>query len=179
MKKLIVLALSLMAIAVQAQEINWITMDEALAAQKENPKKIVVDVYADWCGPCKMMDRNTFTNEDVIQYINENFYAVKFDAEGTEEVNYQGHQFTNPEYKEGKRGRNSTHQFTRALQVRGYPSMVYFDEKGALIQAVPGYQAPQQLEIYLKMIATDDYKEITSAESWQNYQKSFEGTFQK
>ena len=179
MKKLLILALSLIAIAVQAQEINWITMDEALAAQKKNPKKIVVDVYADWCGPCKMMDRNTFANEDVIQYINDNFYAVKFDAEGTEEVNYQGHQFTNPEYREGKRGRNSTHQFTRALQVRGYPSMVYFDENGGLIQAVPGYQAPQQLEIYLKMIASDDYKEITSAESWQNYQKSFEGTFQK
>src|SRR5699024_6428862 len=170
MRKLFLFILVITAFGMQAQEIKWITMNEALAAQKENPKKIVVDVYADWCGPCKMMDRNTFTNEDVIQYINENFNAVKFDAEGTEEVNYQGHQFTNPEYKEDKRGRNSTHQFTREIQVRGYHSMVYFDEKGALIQAVPVYQASQQLEIYLMMISTDDYKEFISAESWQIYQ---------
>src|SRR5690625_4944536 len=179
MRKIFLLIFTVATFAVQAQEINWITMDEALAAQKKNPKKIVVDVYADWCGPCKMMDRNTFTNKDVIQYINENFYAVKFNAEGTEEVNYQGKQFTNPGYRKGKRGRNATNQFPMALQVRGYPSMVYFDENGTLIQAIPGYQTPQQLEVYLKMIASDDYKEITSAESWQNYQKSFEGTFRK
>ena len=179
MRKLFFLFFAITAVAVQAQEINWITMDEALAAQKKSPKKIVVDVYADWCGPCKMMDRNTFTNADVIDYINENYYAVKFDAEGDEEVNYQGKQFTNPGYVKGKRGRNATHQFPMALQVRGYPSMVYFDEEGSLIQAIPGYQTPQQLEVYLKMIGSDDYKEVTSAQAWQNYQTSFERTFRK
>ena len=177
MRKILFLLLTFTAIAVQAQEINWITMDQALAAQKKNPKKIIVDVYADWCGPCKMMDRNTFTNKDVIKYINDNFYAVKFNAEGTEEVNINGQKLTNPAYNPARRGRNATHQFVTALQVRGYPSMVYFTEKGEVIQAVPGYQSPQQLEIYLKMMASDDYKNITSAAEWQEYQKSFQGTF--
>ena len=179
MRKLLLFLFTITVLTVQAQEINWVTMDEALAAQQESPRKIVVDVYADWCGPCKMMDRNTFSNADVIEYINENYYAVKFDAEGDEVVNYQGQQFTNPGYVEGKRGRNATHEFSMALQVRGYPSMVYFDEQGELIQAIPGYQTPQQLEVFLKMIGSDDYKEVTSAESWQNYQKSFQGTFRK
>jgi|SRR5699024_5514147 len=177
MRKLFLFILVITAFGMQAQEIKWITMNEALAAQKKNPKKIVVDVYADWCGPCKMMDRNTFTDKNVINYINENFYAVKFNAEGTEEVTYNGKTFTNPKYQANKRGRNATHQFPLALQVRAYPSLVYFDEEGAVIQTIPGYFTPSQLEIYLKMMATDDYKEITTAEAWNAYQKAFEGTF--
>lgn len=49
MKKLFLLFLALIAIGVQAQEIKWMTIDEALEAQKKKPKKIVVDFYTDWC----------------------------------------------------------------------------------------------------------------------------------
>jgi thioredoxin-related protein len=162
----------------QSQEINWMTMNEALEAQKKNPKKIFVDVYTTWCGPCKLLDKNTFTNKDVINYLNKNFYSVKFNAEGTEEVTYNGFTYTNPRYQEGRKGRNATHQFTGALKVTGYPSLAYFDEQGNFIQAVPGYRTPQQLEIFLKMMATDDYKKLTTTEAWNDYQKNFVSTFQ-
>ena len=102
-----------------AQEINWMTMNEALAAQQENPKKIFMDVYTTWCGPCKLMDRNTFSNNDVIDYINENYYAVKFNAEGTEEITFEDFTYTNPNYQEGRKGRNTTHFFADALKLRG------------------------------------------------------------
>ncbi len=162
----------------QGQQINWMTMNEALEAQKKNPKKIFVDVYTTWCGPCKLLDRNTFTNKDVINYLNKNFYSVKFNAEGTEEVTYNGFTYTNPRYQEGRKGRNGTHQFTSALKVTGYPSLAYFDENGKFIQAVAGYRTPQQLEIFLKMMATDDYKKLTTTEAWNEYQNNFKGTFQ-
>ena len=45
-----------------AQKINWVSFNEALELQKETPKKIIMDVYTNWCGPCKMLDRNTFQN---------------------------------------------------------------------------------------------------------------------
>ena len=48
---------------VAAQEINWISMEAALAKQKEVPKKIMVDMYTAWCGPCRMLDKNTFSNK--------------------------------------------------------------------------------------------------------------------
>ena len=160
-----------------AQEIEWISMNEALEKQKEVPKKIFMDVYTNWCGPCKLLDKNTFHNEDVVNYVNNHYYAVKFNAEGTEEVNYNNFTYTNPNYKLGRKGRNSQHFFANALKISGYPSMVFFDETGNLIAPVVGYKTPKQLEIYLKMIKNDDYKDLTTADKWQSYEQNFKSTF--
>lgn len=162
---------------VSQDEIQWMTMNEALEAQKEQPKKIIMDVYTHWCGPCKLLDKNTFSNKDVIEFINTNYYPVKFNAEGTEEITYQDFTYTNPNYQPARKGRNATHFFADALRLQGYPSLVFFEENGDLIQALPGYKTPQELEIYLKMIANDDYKELTTMEAWEKYQKNFKGSF--
>lgn len=179
MKKIILIAIvCLFATTVSAQKgINWMSMDEALAAQETAPKKIFMDVYTLWCGPCKMLDKNTFSDKKVIKYINKNYYAVKFNAEGPDDITHKGFTYTNPRYREDKKGRNSTHFFADALKLRGYPSLVFFTDNGTLIQALPGYKTPEQLEIYLKMIASDDYKEVTTRESWEEYQNNFKGTF--
>lgn len=179
MKKqyLLILMLVMGGLATAQESINWMTMNQALAAQKENPKKIFMDVYTDWCGPCKLMDRDTFGNANVIAFINQNYYAVKFNAEGTESIEYQDFVYTNPNYQEGRRGRNATHFFADALRLQGYPSVVFFEEDGTLIQALPGYKSPKNIEIYLKMIANNDYKTLTTVEAWQAYQAKFESTF--
>lgn len=177
-KSLIILCLLVPSSLLLAQDkIQWMTMNEALAAQKEHPKKIFMDVYTKWCGPCKLLDRQTFSNKDVIAFINANYYAVKFNAEGTEEITYQDFTYTNPNYQPARKGRNATHFFADALRLSGYPSLVFFEENGDLIQALPGFKSPQELEIYLKMIANDDYKELTTMEAWEAYQKKFKGTF--
>jgi thioredoxin-related protein len=177
MKKLLLFTFLLAIGNITAQEIQWMSMNDALAAQKKQPKKIFMDVYTTWCGPCKLLDKNTFSDKKVIDFINKNYYAVKFNAEGTEKITYQDFTYTNPNYQEGRKGRNATHFFADALKLRGYPSLVFFTNKGDLIQAVPGYKTPQQLEIYLKMIANDDYLKLTTTEAWQKYQDSFKSTF--
>src|SRR6056300_1975427 len=83
---------------VLAQNIQWMTLADAVEAQKTTPKKIFMDVYTDWCGPCKLLDKNTFQNPDVSRYISEHYYAVKFNAEGTEEIKYYDQTFQNPNY---------------------------------------------------------------------------------
>jgi len=177
MKHLLLLLALVATASVSAQKINWISMDEALAAQKENPKKIFMDVYTTWCGPCKLLDRTTFKDKNVVAFINENFYAVKFNAEGTESITYDDFTYTNPNYQPGRKGRNATHFFADALRLSGYPSLVFFKNDGKLIQAIPGYKTAQELEIYLKMIANDDYAKITTIAAWEEYQKNFKGTF--
>ena len=57
--------------------------------------------------------------------------------------------------------------------------MVFFTEKGDLIQPVTGYHLVRKSGIYLEMVATDDYKKITTAEAWQDYQEGFKGTFEE
>ena len=103
MKKLIlILAVTFFVSANSiAQEIKWVTFEEALALQKKKPKKIMMDVYTSWCGPCKMLDKNTFQNADVAKYVNDNYYAVKFNAEGNDVVKYKEVTYSNPGYKAG------------------------------------------------------------------------------
>ncbi|CDF80681.1 thioredoxin domain protein [Formosa agariphila KMM 3901] len=175
MKKGLLLMVLMFSIGhVYAQEINWVSLNEALELQKTTPKKIMMDAYTNWCGPCKMLDKNTFQNKDVAAYVNENFYAVKFNAEGKESITYQGNTYGNSGYDPAKKNsRNSVHDFTRALGVNAYPTIVFFDESAQVIAPVRGYQKPQQLEVYLKLFKTDKYKELTSQEVVDAYFAEF------
>ncbi len=127
---------------VVAQEVQWMSWEEAtnLAATEENPKKIFVDVYTDWCGWCKKMDKDTFQNAEVAAYMSENFYMVKLDGEGKEPITYKGKTF---EYVPS--GRKGYHQFALALlQGRlSYPTVVFLDENLNMLSPVPGYQKPK------------------------------------
>ncbi len=179
MKQTLLVALFIVLVSpLYAQdEIRWMSMNEALEAQKKVPKKIIMDVYTSWCGPCKLLDKNTFGNKDVIKFVNNNYYPVKFNAEGTESITYQDFTYTNPNYQEGRKGRNSQHLLANALKISGYPTIVFFKENGDLIQPYVGYKTPEQIEIFLKMIANDDYLKLTTGEAWQEYQKNFKGEF--
>jgi thioredoxin-related protein len=181
MKKiLLVLVIVLVSITTHAQEkeINWMTMNEALSAQAKSPKKIMMDVYTKWCGPCKMLDKNTFQNADVVKYVNDNYYAVKFNAEGMEKINYKGQTFANPNYDSSKaNSRNAQHQLAGALQITAYPTIVFFDENGDTLVPLPGYKTAPQLELYLKLFLNDKHKVIDSKEAWEKYQKDFQFEF--
>ena len=159
--------------SLSAQSIQWVTLAEAIEAQKANPKKIIIDVYTDWCGPCKLMDKNTFQNRDVAAYISKHYYAVKFNAEGNESITYSGNEFSNPNYDPEKKGRNATHQFTQYLGIRGYPSLIFMSETNDLIMPLVGYQKPRQIELFLKMIKQGDYMIFSKPEDFEKYKKSF------
>ena len=151
------------------------SLEEAIEAQEQEPRKIMMDVYTSWCGPCKMMMANTFAHPDVIAYLNENYYAVKFDAESPDPISYQGSVFENPGYRQGARGRNSPHQLSRALSVSAYPTLVFFKETGEVLAPITGYKTPQQIELFLRYF--DEFWSLGTQEEWDQFQKGFTPTF--
>lgn len=127
-------------------EVPWVSISDVEKLVKKNPKKVLVDVYTPWCGPCKMMDRNTFTDATVINAIGKNFYPVKFNAEGPDQVSFLGKTYENPGYQASRANRrNSRHQLTPYFGARGYPCLVILDENMQVVDRILGYKTPDQL----------------------------------
>ncbi len=152
----------------QNDKVNWIEIDKAFEANAKTPRKIFIDVYTDWCGWCKKMDENTFSNPVIATYLATKFHAVKFNAEGTKEIIYKG-----KVYKSTGRGPRSPHEFAIALlQGRlSYPSIVFMDENNNLITYISGYLTPDQLEPIMAYIESEAYK----TQSWENFRANFTG----
>jgi len=158
------LFLIFMGFNAQAQDINWISWEEAvqLSQTDAQPKKIFVDVYTDWCGWCKKMDKNTFQNPEVSKYMQDNFYMVKMDAEGKDPIKYQGKTF-----KFVPSGRRGYHELAAALlQGRmSYPTVVFLDEQLNMLSPVPGYQQVEPFMQIAKYFGENIYKD----KDWESY----------
>ena len=113
--------------------IVWLSIAEAEQLTDKTPKKIYVDFYTDWCGWCKVMDRETFTDKEVISYLNSNFYAVKFDAESTTNVTFNGVIYNRHSGMNGFAG--------KVLGPRaGFPTSAFFSEDKSVLEVAPGYK---------------------------------------
>lgn len=138
-----------------SEHIEWISLEEAQQRSMKAPRKILVDVYTDWCGWCKRMDRDTYEKPEVIQYINEHYYAVKFDAEQKEDINLGDRTF-----KFIPNGRHGYHELA-ALMLENrlsYPHTVFFDEKLVKIVAIPGYRGKMEMMAFLHYFKNNVYK---------------------
>lgn len=171
MNKLFTISLILLfATASFAQKaVQWNTFEKAIKLTEQKPRKIFIDMYTDWCGWCKKMDKDTFENPVIAEYLNKNFYAVKFDAERKDTVTFMGQKFvnTNP-----TRSRHS-HELARSL-LQGkmsYPSYVFMDEEMRVITVVPGYFPPEEFEPVLHFFGSNAYQTT----DWETFRKKFTG----
>lgn len=148
-----------------AAGIEWLTWDEAAKKMETEPRKVMVDVYTDWCGWCKKMDASTMTDPKVIEEIQKNWYAVKLDGEEKEEIEFRG-----TVYKFVAQGRRGYHELPAALMNgrMSYPTLVFLDEEYNIIQPLPGYRQARELEMILSYFGDDIYKDT----SWDDYQQS-------
>ncbi len=149
--------------------VKWLTLQEAEKLFQQNPRPFFIDTYTDWCGWCKKMDQETFTNSVISDMLNNRFYPVKFNAEGKDEVTFLGSKFIN----DGKAG--AAHQLAVVL-LNGqlsYPTVVFItkDSEKYNVSPVPGFREAKDMEIILSFFADKAYL----SQNWEAYQKSFKG----
>jgi thioredoxin-related protein len=129
---------------------TWLSFEEAAKMKNKGSKKYLVDVYTDWCGWCKVMDKKTFTDPEIQAYLKENFHIIKFNAEQKEAINFKG-----KKYEWMPLGRKGVNQL--AMELLGsrlsYPTLVFLDEDMNKIKSSPGFKKPEQLITELKVIA--------------------------
>lgn len=133
--------------AVEEGGVAWVSLTEAENMAKKSKRNVLVDVYTPWCGPCKMLDRTTFKDPGVVEILNNNFYPVKFNAEGPDPITFKGKEWSNPNFNPQKtRGRNAQHQLSPFFKVRGYPTMVVMNENMEIIEKITGFKTADQLK---------------------------------
>jgi thioredoxin-related protein len=157
----VLLTLHLMSFTPATAQVKWHTIEQAAEA-KIGEKLYFIDFYTSWCGYCKKMDRETFSDATVAKILNQYYYPVKFNAEGSNTFTWFGQT-----YKPATAGRNRTHQFAQGLQ--GYPTFVICTADGKALQAIPGFMSAKDFTVVLWYLASGDYQRY----SYEQYQKIF------
>jgi thiol-disulfide isomerase/thioredoxin len=117
-----VVALAFAGASSAADKIEWgKSYDDALKTAKASKKLVMVDVYADWCPPCKQMDKVTFANPKVIAFAKDKFVPVKVDGDSDD----------------GKK-------FTAKFNVDAYPTFIFVDGEGKEQDRLVGGMGPAQ-----------------------------------
>lgn len=138
-----------------AADVKWHSFDEGVALARQENKKILVDVYTDWCVWCKKMDKEVYTNGAVGQSMTTNFIAVKLNAESQKGVTFDG----TPMNEASLAG---------TMGVTGYPTVVFLDPAAKPITKISGYMEPKEFASVLQFIGGDHYK----TKSFQDYKNS-------
>jgi thioredoxin-related protein len=166
MRLLIALFTLTFCLHAQAQKIEWMSFEAAIEAQAkaDQPKKIFIDVYTDWCGWCKKMDKETFNNPEVAVYMQQHFYMVKLDGEGKKPIVFRGKTFSFV-----PSGSNGYHELAAGLMQGqlSYPTVVFLNEQAELLSPVPGYHPPESFMPIARFFGDNHYKSST----WEDYQK--------
>ena len=153
------------------KEIHWITsFDELQEKMKQNPKKVYMDIYTDWCGWCKKMEASTFSNPDLIKYMNLNFYCVRFNAERQDNIQFNGKLYQyNPQYKANM----------LAVELMGGPNKLSFPTSILMLEnfqnpnPIAGYLTVAQIEPILTFFG-DNY---IRHQPWDSYSKTYKPTW--
>ncbi len=131
--------------------VQWQSFENAITLAGEQNKKLLIDVYTDWCGWCKRMDSDVYSDASVIAALNAGFIPVKLNAESSRELIYFGSQMTEA-------------QFARSAGVTGYPTTLFLGPDAKPITRVPGYIPADKFVSILNYIGQNHYQTLSFEE---------------
>jgi thioredoxin-related protein len=147
--------------------ITWMSVEQAADKLQQEKRPVLIDLYTTWCGWCRQMDKKTYSNKKVAEYLQDKFYTVKVDAETHAAINWGGktYQF-NPQYRSNEFAVYLTHGRLE------FPTTIIITP-GEEPQAIPGYMEPKELELLVKYFGDGAYK----TRSFDNYQRDFKASW--
>lgn len=153
---------------IRHEKLEWLNMNELNEKEKLQSKPVILDLYTNWCYWCKVMDKKTYSNSKVISYINEHFYAVKFDAESKEKV-----QWANREYNFNETYKVNDFTMYVTSDQPGFPSTVIFADDQSQPVSLQGFLEPKELEPILKYFGEGANK----TQSFNDFNSTFKKTW--
>jgi thioredoxin-related protein len=150
------------------EKIKWISLAEAEKIFKVENKTVLIDLYTDWCSWCKVMDKKTYSDPDVVRYINEHFLPVKLDAESKEKISWLGKEY---HYQPSSRMNAFAVYLTRGNL--SFPTTVFIPASEPDPLAVPGFLEPRDIEGLLKYFGDGHFGKT----SFDVYIKKFESSW--
>jgi len=138
-----------------AGDLDWLGYGEGVTRAAAEDKTILVDVYTDWCGWCKKMDRDVYGDEAVQEYLGAHYVAVKLDAESGTTHRMQGQEATE-------------RQIAKAYGISGYPATIFLNAKGEMITILSGYVDRDRFLLVLEYI----HERIYETQGWEDFLSS-------
>jgi thioredoxin-related protein len=138
--------------------LTWYKYDEGLAKAQKEKKHVMVHFYTTWCGWCKRMEANTFSNEEIRKVLNESYVAVRVNGQSGEKVKVDGEQMAEK-------------QVAGMYGVRAYPITWFLKPSGERIAPRRGYVGPDEFLYILNWVKDDLYEKITFQEFVEQEQR--------